>query len=161
MNKLKKCVGSGVAFFCTACIVDITGVVLLFVGIFGDPRFNGQWYGDFLIYTGSVLIFFSLGTWLIWYTWNIRDPLSDGAGGKRHSLVLLARKLTERLSHRMKGEEGVKCVGNEESAPPESPAPPPHKASRVTWGKSTAYNNEGYDDSMETDEETEEANADM
>ncbi|XP_072224895.1 transmembrane protein 238-like [Leuresthes tenuis] len=141
-----KCIGSCLPLFFMAIAFDITGLVLLFVGIFANLRLNGRFYGDFLIYTGSLIIFFSLGFWLMWYLGNVRVSEYDELK-KRNSIVQLARKISERLSKKLKGEERVKCVEDEDSGQMGSR---PRKSGRVTWGKSTAYSNEGYDSSMDS-----------
>lgn len=136
-------IGGCVPLFLVAVALDALGLILLFVGIFGDLRVGDRFYGDFLIYTGSLVVFVSLGCWLMWYVGNIEVSEGDGGSGKRGRIARLARKLSERLSHKLRGEERVKRAEGEERGRPGSP---PRKASRVTWGKSTAYHNDGYDD---------------
>uniref|UniRef100_A0A671X2S1 Transmembrane protein 238a n=1 Tax=Sparus aurata TaxID=8175 RepID=A0A671X2S1_SPAAU len=97
---LQAAVCSGVCcvpFFLFAVALDVVGVILLFVGIFANLRLDGRFYGDFLIYTGALVVFFSLGCWLMWYVGNV--PVSEDDGlRKTSSIVRLARKLSERLS---------------------------------------------------------------
>lgn len=83
-----------------AIVFDIFGVILLFVGIFGDVRRNGVFYGDFLIHTGALLLFASLAWWLMWYVGNIRveDESLERKSSAALSVKEIARKLTERLS---------------------------------------------------------------
>lgn len=141
-----KCIGNCFLMFLIAVVFDVLGVILLLIGIFANLRINGLFYGDFLIYTGSLIIFISLACWLMWYVGNVQVSVDDGCK-KRNSIVQLARKLSERLTMKLKGgEESMKCVEDEESSHGGSS---PHKASRVTWGRSTAYSNEGYDTSSE------------
>ncbi|KAM7371467.1 hypothetical protein PAMP_008704 [Pampus punctatissimus] len=142
---VKKCVGGCVLMFVMAILFDVFGLILLFVGIFANLRVDGRFYGDFLIYTGSLIIFFSLVFWLMWYVGNVQVSEDDGLK-KTNSIVKLARKLSERLNQKLKGEERVKCVEDEDE---DQAGLPPAKASRVTWGKSSAYHNEGYDDSLD------------
>uniref|UniRef100_A0A3Q1K8C9 Transmembrane protein 238 n=1 Tax=Anabas testudineus TaxID=64144 RepID=A0A3Q1K8C9_ANATE len=94
---LQRCVGGCVPLFLIAVVLDLLGLTLLFVGIFANLQVDERFYGDFLIYTGSLIIFLSLGFWIMWYVWNV--PVSEDDGlRKSHSVVVkLARKLTERL----------------------------------------------------------------
>ncbi|ELR50133.1 hypothetical protein M91_09622, partial [Bos mutus] len=57
-------------FFGLALLLDVVGLVLLLVGIFASLDF---W--DFLIYTGSLILAFSLLFWIAWYTLNMEVPL--------------------------------------------------------------------------------------
>uniref|UniRef100_A0A3Q1GKV1 Transmembrane protein 238a n=1 Tax=Acanthochromis polyacanthus TaxID=80966 RepID=A0A3Q1GKV1_9TELE len=93
MNPI-KCIGSCVPLFFVAVLFDITGVVLIFVGIFANVRLDGRFYGDFLIYTGSLIVFASSAFWLMWYMGNVRVSVDDGLQ-KSNSIVELARKLSE------------------------------------------------------------------
>lgn len=143
MDAFKR-IGTCLPVFVAAVVFDVVGLVVLLVGIFADLRVDGQFYGDFLIYSGSLIVFFSLGMWLIWYVGNIQVP--DDGFKPRSSFVELAGKLSRRLTQRLKGDGSVKCPEDE------SYEPAAGKAGRVTWGKSTAYLNEGYDDSHDEKE---------
>ncbi|CAL8237889.1 unnamed protein product [Boreogadus saida] len=65
-------VGRCLGVFLVATFVDAVGLVLLFVGVFAPVAF-----GDFLVFTGSVLIFGSLNLWILWYLGNIEVPLEE------------------------------------------------------------------------------------
>uniref|UniRef100_UPI0037E78587 transmembrane protein 238-like n=1 Tax=Semicossyphus pulcher TaxID=241346 RepID=UPI0037E78587 len=146
-----KCIGGCVPLFLMALVFDIIGLVLVFIGIFANLRIEGRFYGDFLIYTGALIVFFSLGPWLMWYVGNVQVSEDDGSKKRKSTIARLARKLSERLSQKLKGEEGVKCVREKDEEEDGSQVgSPPHKASRVTWGRSTAYHNGGYDDSLDS-----------
>lgn len=139
--------------FFMAIIFDIIGIVLLFIGIFANLRYDGRFYGDFLIYTGSLIVFFSLGPWLMWYVGNVPSSVDDGTKKRRSTIVRLARKFSERLSQKLKGEERAKCVPNIDEEDSSEVAPAPHKASRVTWGRATAYHNGGYEGGLDEQDE--------
>lgn len=51
-----------VLFVSLAVIMDVAGLILFLVGIFAPLTF---W--DFFVFTGPLLIFFSLIPWIFWY----------------------------------------------------------------------------------------------
>lgn len=53
-----------------ALLLDAVGLVLLLLGIFASLD-----YWDFLVYTGSLILAFSLLFWITWYSLNIELPL--------------------------------------------------------------------------------------
>lgn len=53
---------STVLFVVLAVILDVVGLIIFLVGIFAPLSF---W--DFLIFSGALLIFFSLIPWIFWY----------------------------------------------------------------------------------------------
>lgn len=65
-------VGRCLWFYLIAVLLDAVGLILFFVGIFAPLSF---W--DFLVYSGPVLIFFSLIFWIFWYLGNLEAPVEE------------------------------------------------------------------------------------
>ena len=157
MMKFK--IGECISLFVIAVVFDVVGFVLLLLGIFGNLRISGQFYGDFLIYTGSIVIFISIAFWLCWYVGNIKlaeEDLDYDEGA--NSFSRLVRKLSEKLNPTLKRDPPAKFL--EDGADNGEESLPPRKASRVTWGKSSAYQNEGYDASLDSESPAEEKGSD-
>ncbi|CAK7318910.1 Transmembrane protein 238 [Vulpes lagopus] len=53
-----------------ALLLDVVGLVLLLLGILASLD-----YWDFLVYTGALILAFSLLFWISWYSLNIEEPL--------------------------------------------------------------------------------------
>lgn len=131
---------------------DVIGFIILFIGIFANLRIDGRFYGDFLIYSGSIIIFISLAWWIMWYVGNIQvseDSFGTSLMKKKLSFVQLARKLSERLSKKSKHEHVTTKYAEENKVKAVTPSPV-HVASRITWGKSFCYQNGGYDSSLDS-----------
>uniref|UniRef100_A0A667XDB1 Transmembrane protein 238 n=1 Tax=Myripristis murdjan TaxID=586833 RepID=A0A667XDB1_9TELE len=111
-------IGGCVPLFFIAIAVDVVGLIVLFVGIFANLRIDGRFYGDFLIYSGALIIFCSLACWLMWYIGNIpvSDDDLDSSLKKRSSFARLARKLSERLNQTLKSERPHAKRGEGEDA---------------------------------------------
>lgn len=62
--------GQYALFFLLALLFDAVGLTLLLLGILASLN-----YWDFLVYTGALIIAFSLLFWITWYVLNIKVPL--------------------------------------------------------------------------------------
>lgn len=58
--------------FLAAVLCDVAGLVLLILGV---CRFLSYW--DFFVYTGALLLAFSLLFWIFGYTFNIEVPFRE------------------------------------------------------------------------------------
>uniref|UniRef100_A0A4W4EU35 Transmembrane protein 238a n=1 Tax=Electrophorus electricus TaxID=8005 RepID=A0A4W4EU35_ELEEL len=93
-----KCIGGCVPLFILGVAFDVVGLVILLVGIFANLRLDGRFYGDFLIYTGSIIVFLSLIWWVLWYTGTITVASDELEKSTLDNLAHWARKLSKRLS---------------------------------------------------------------
>ncbi|XP_048871746.1 transmembrane protein 238-like [Brienomyrus brachyistius] len=145
-----KCIGRCVLLFCLAVCFDVVGLVVLLIGIFANLRLDGVFYGDFLIFTGALVVFLSLIWWIMWYTGNVEVTADEPDRSTLDNFAQWARKFSERLSKSgLKTLEGRdKCIGGME---PMSTPVPVHIPSRIVWetASSSGYDNEGFDSKSE------------
>uniref|UniRef100_A0A8C5QG29 Transmembrane protein 238 n=1 Tax=Leptobrachium leishanense TaxID=445787 RepID=A0A8C5QG29_9ANUR len=104
----RRLLGRCPAFFLLAAGFDAMGLSLILLGIFARLELSGRSFGDFLIYGGGILLFFSLLWWLAWYSLNLEVALQElledpKDSPKKSNLVHLARKISERLTRRGRG----------------------------------------------------------
>lgn len=82
-----------------AVLMDLLGVVSMLLGVFASLEFDGQDFGDLLVYSGALLVMFSMGGWVIWYSGNIEGPATTkplgGTMGK--AFDRLARNLSRKI----------------------------------------------------------------
>lgn len=150
--ELLRRLGGCVPLFLAALVLDALGLVLLFIGIFANLRVDGRFYGDFFIYTGALVVFLSLFFWIFWYAGNVPAPQRDLLTRSGSRIAQLARKMSERLGEKLRGEKPQRVGPAEDGG--QAGSAPPHNASRVTWGKSTvkAFHNQGYEHEQDQDQ---------
>lgn len=140
-----SCVGRCAPLLFLALGFDVAGLVVLLVGIFGNVNRQGRWYGDFLVYTGSIIIFLSLVWWVLWYTGNVQLYAEDTIS-LDVTFTQWARKLSERLSMR-----SLKRLDMQKKNTPMRLSAPP----TITWedgGRAMTprgHENEGFDGGTE------------
>ncbi|XP_061676866.1 transmembrane protein 238-like [Syngnathoides biaculeatus] len=82
-----------------AVLMDLLGVTSLLLGVFAPLEIRGRDFGDFLVYSGALLVLLSLAGWVLWYSGNIegltsRKELGGAMGG---AVDRLARSLSRRI----------------------------------------------------------------
>uniref|UniRef100_A0A8C9UX86 Transmembrane protein 238a n=1 Tax=Scleropages formosus TaxID=113540 RepID=A0A8C9UX86_SCLFO len=84
-----------------ALLMDLLGVTALLLGVFAPLEIKGRDFGDFLVYSGALLVMMSLGGWVMWYTGNIEALTSHKELGYIGTAVnRLARTLSRRMTKR-------------------------------------------------------------
>ncbi|XP_026855487.2 transmembrane protein 238-like [Electrophorus electricus] len=146
-----KCIGGCVPLFILGVAFDVVGLVILLVGIFANLRLDGRFYGDFLIYTGSIIVFLSLIWWVLWYTGTITVASDELEKSTLDNLAHWARKLSKRLSKNSVKtlEVGEKCIGDGKDSL--KGTLPVHVPTRLTWRSPgvTGYDNDAFDRSFD------------
>lgn len=82
-----------------AVLMDLLGVISLLLGVFAPLEIQGRDFGDLLVYSGALLMLFSLAGWVMWYSGNIEGLTSQKELGKTVSGAMdrLARSLSRRI----------------------------------------------------------------
>lgn len=82
-----------------AVLMDLLGVISLLLGVFAPLEIKGQDFGDLLVYSGALLVLFSLAGWVMWYSGNIEGLTSkiELGGVVGGAVDRLARNLSRRI----------------------------------------------------------------
>ncbi|XP_037641477.1 transmembrane protein 238-like [Sebastes umbrosus] len=82
-----------------AVLMDLLGVISLLLGVFAPLEIQGRDFGDLLVYSGALLVLFSLAGWVMWYSGNIEGLTSQKELGKTvgGAMDRLARSLSRRI----------------------------------------------------------------
>lgn len=82
-----------------AVLMDLLGVISLMLGVFAPLEIKGQDFGDLLVYSGALLVLFSLAGWVMWYSGNIEGLTSkiELGGVVGGAVDRLARNLSRRI----------------------------------------------------------------
>lgn len=82
-----------------AVLMDLLGATALLLGVFAPLEVNGRDFGDLFVYTGALMVLFSLAGWVMWYSGNIEGLTSSKeVGGTVGGAVdRLARSLSRRI----------------------------------------------------------------
>ncbi|PWA23780.1 hypothetical protein CCH79_00010876 [Gambusia affinis] len=82
-----------------AVVMDVLGVTSLLVGVFASLEIQGEDFGDLLVYSGALLVLFSMAGWVLWYSGNIEGlHLQKDMNGRLGSAMdRLARSVSRRM----------------------------------------------------------------
>ncbi|MEQ2302372.1 hypothetical protein AMECASPLE_006189 [Ameca splendens] len=82
-----------------AVVMDVLGVTSLLLGVFASIEIKGKDFGDMLVYSGALLVLFSMAGWVLWYSGNIEGLhlQKDLNGGMGSAVDRLARTLSRRI----------------------------------------------------------------
>ncbi|KAF7211524.1 transmembrane protein 238 [Nothobranchius furzeri] len=81
-----------------AVVMDLLGGAALLVGVFAHLEINGKDFGDFLVYSGALLVVMSLAGWVLWYSGNIEGLMQQKELGHIGNAVdRIARTLSRKI----------------------------------------------------------------